>query len=120
MQPMITTTVRQATAFNPPPCLLHCLRCSVTPSVEGAALHPTFAHGSARFDCNGGGNVGPVALLGGKCSDPVRIITSVGQQHCSHSGETGVCRQAGDHAPHPTPLSVTPPHRAPGSRSPSG
>jgi hypothetical protein len=28
-------------------------------------------------------DVGPGALLNGQCSDPVGIITSVGQQHCS-------------------------------------
>jgi len=27
-------------------------------------------------------DVGPSALLGGECSDPIRIITSVGQHHC--------------------------------------
>jgi hypothetical protein len=27
-------------------------------------------------------DVGPSALLGGECSNPIRIISSVGQQHC--------------------------------------
>jgi len=27
-------------------------------------------------------DVGPSALLGGECSDPIRIIATVGQQHC--------------------------------------